>query len=406
MQVTKRALAKGTSGGTQMIRAAPLSVKSQSPLNSILGSILQHLRAATVAAYVTGAADKEWLLADYAGADAELDRPAERVQLQPGLADRLRSASTPINGHGLPYHLFFTRNDARETRRYSCAWAPVRWDGTLAGGLAVASSNGRDFSAHELNHLSTMTRRLARRLRIHQLITRYRVWGDRAARDQLILMHLGLVDRVCRRFAGKDAPIEDLHQVGAMALLTAVDRYRPDRGHDFEVFATPCIVGELMNYFRDNNSLLKVSRSLRQLRIRIQRRTQYLAQQMGRFPTIDEIAAGLEAPRQIVIEALQLGRNGRPLSMEAELDDESALKIADLLAEEDPDLERLCDRITVRDAIARLDEVDKAIILQRFYEGRTQAEIAERLGISQVHVSRLQRSALLKVKMMLADGWV
>ena len=107
-----------------------------------------------------------------------------------------------------------------------------------------------------------------------------------------------------------------------------------------------------------------------------------------------------------MIEALALDQNIRPLSIDTALDKEGALRVSDLLAKEDPDLEGLCDRSIVRDAIGRLDEVDKAIIVQRFYEGRTQAQIAEGRGISQAHVSRLERSALLKIKMMLADGWL
>ena len=107
-----------------------------------------------------------------------------------------------------------------------------------------------------------------------------------------------------------------------------------------------------------------------------------------------------------MIEALALDQNIRPLSIDTALDKEGALRVSDLLAKEDPDLEGLCDRSIVRDAIARLGEVDKAIVLQRFYEEQTQAQVGERLGISQAHVSRLERSALLEIKMTLADGWL
>ncbi len=393
-----------------MDSSAPPPADCRSPLTSALRSLRDRLEARAVSAYVTGTRSNWLLLADHVIADAEVGEPFGEVELGEELADLLGGASAPVNGHRLSCPLFFERNGGHEAYLLPgegwCTWVPVRWDGRLAGGLVVIPSSRPGFSSPELAYLSTIAGELARRMRIQQLTVGYQRLGDSAARDQLILMHLPLVDRICKRFASSNGTLEDLRQVGAIALLTAARRYKPEKGYDFVTFATPCIVGELMNYFRDCSSPLKVPRSLRRLRVELKRRTQYLAQELGRFPTVDEIAHGLETPRQIVIEALALDRNAHPLSIEAGLDDEGALKVSDLLAEQDPDLERLCDRVTVRAAIARLDEVDKAIILQRFYEGRTQAQIAEGRGISQAHVSRLERSALLKIKMMLADGWL
>ena len=393
-----------------MDSSIPPPADCRSPLTSALRSLRDRLEARAVSAYVTGTRSNWLLLADHVIADAEVGEPFGEVELGEELADLLGGASAPINGHRLSCPLFFDRKSVHEACLRpgdgSCTWVPVRWDGGLAGGLVVAPSSRLGFSPSELTYLSTIANGLARRMRIQQLTVQYQRLGDSAAREQLILMHLPLVDQICKRFASNNGAIEDLRQVGALALLTAVRRYNPEKGHDFVTFARPCIVGELMNYFRDCSSPLKVPRSLGRLRVELKRRTQYLAQELGRFPTVDEIAHGLETPRQIVIEALALDQNARTLSIDAGLDDEGALKVSDLLAEEDPDLEKLCDRVTVRDAIARLDEVDKAIILQRFYEGRTQAQIAEGRGISQAHVSRLEKGALLKIKMTLADGWL
>ena len=393
-----------------MGNSAPPSADCRSPLTSTLRSIRDRLNAHAVAAYVTGTRRNWLLLADHVIADAEVGEPFHEVELEDELADLLGGASVPVNGHRLSCPLFFDRNGVHEANLLPgegwCTWVPVRWDGRLAGGLVVTPSSPLGFSAPELTYLSTIANGLARRMRIQQLTVQYQRLGDSAAREQLILMHLPLVDQICKRFASNNGAIEDLRQVGAIALLTAVRRYNPEKGHDFVTFARPCIVGELMNYFRDCSSLLKVPRALRRLRGEIKRRTEYLAQELGRFPSVDEIALGLETPKQILIEVLALDQNARTISIDAGLDDEGALKVSDLLAEEDPDLERLCDRVTVRDAIARLDEVDKAIILQRFYEGRTQAQVAEGRGISQAHVSRLEKGALLKIKMTLADGWL
>ena len=382
----------------------------RSPLTSALRSLRDRLEARAVSAYVTGTRSNWLLLADHVIADAEVGEPFGEVELGEELAGLLGGASAPVNGHRLASPLFFDRNIAHEAYLLPeegwCTWVPVRWDGQLAGGLVVIPSTRSGFSPPELTYLSTIASELARRMRIQQLIVQYQRLGDSAARDQLILMHLPLVDRICKRFASNNGAVEDLRQVGAIALLKAARRYDPQRGYDFVTFATPCIVGELMNYFRDCTSPLKVPRALRRLRLDIKRQTQYLAQELGRFPTVDEIALGLETPRQIVIEALALDQNAHPLSIDAGLDDEGALKLSDFLAEEDPDLEKLCDRVTVRDAITRLDEVDRAIILQRFYQEQTQAQVAEGRGISQAHVSRLERRALLKIKMVLADGWL
>lgn len=387
-----------------MIQCASRSSMLRGPLNTVLGSLLQRLEAGAVAAYFTGDADKEWLLADYACADAGVDRAAERVQPHQRLAELLSGATKPINSHTVPYHLFFTRKDAGESTPYACAWAPVRWDGALAGGLAVASSTEASFATHQLDYLSIAARELARRLRVHQLITSYRRWGDRRARDQLVQMHLDLVDRLCHRFAGSREPIEDLRQVGAMALLTAIDRYRPDEGDDFVAFVSPCITGELLNYLRDHHSLLKIPRSLQRLKVDVDRRIQGLAQELARFPTVDELANSLEAPSQSIHQALQLRYDGHPLSLDAELNGEAPVKISDLLAEEDLALEGVCQRVSLAEAVARLDEFGKLIIQKRFFEEWTQAEIAKRLGFSQMHVSRLQRKAIARLKEILTDG--
>ena len=387
-----------------MVEYASHSSMSQGPFDLVLGSILQRLRAAAVAAYVTEAADKVWLLADYACADAGVGQAAQSVQPHLGLADLLSGASMPINGHSVPYRLFFTGKDARRRRPYACAWAPVRWEGVLTGGLAVASSGERGFAPHQLNILSTMAGELARKLRIHQLITSYRKSGERSARDQLLQMHLGLVDRLCNRFAGWGEPIEDLRQVGAMALLTAIDRYRPDRGRDFAAFVSPCITGELLNYFRDHHSPLKLPRSLQRLKVEVDRRTEDLVLELGRFPTIDEVTNSLEATQQSVHQALQLNYGRYPLSLDAELNGEAEVGLSDLLAEEDPTLQGVSQRISLAEAVARLDQLGKTIIRKKFYEEQTQAEIAEHLGFSQMQVSRLQKRAIARLKEILTDG--
>ena len=392
-----------------MGNSAPPPGDCRSPLTPALKSVRDRLNARAVVAYVTGTRSNRLLLVDHVIAVGEVAEPFGDVELGEELAGLLEGASAPVNGHSLSCPLFFDQNSVHDAHLLPvkgwCTWVPVRWDGRLAGGLVVTPSSRLGFSAPELAYLSKIGLDLARRMRTQQLIVQYQRFGDSAARDQLTLMHLPLVERICKRFGSNTEAVEDLRQVGAIALMTAAKRYDPQRGHDFVTFATPCIVGELKNYFRNCTAPLKVPRALTRLRVGIKRRAQYLAQEIGRFPTVDEIAVDLEAPKQIVIEALALDNNARPLSIDAGLGEDGTLKISDFLAEEDPDLERLCDRVAVRDAIARLDEIDKAIVVQRFYAEQTQAQIGEQLGISQAHVSRLEKGALRKIKLMLADAW-
>jgi RNA polymerase sigma-B factor len=237
------------------------------------------------------------------------------------------------------------------------------------------------------------------------LIRTLRQKPDPAVREQLALSYGGLARFVALKFTGRGEPLEDLIQVAQVGLLQALDRYDPDRGVEFSTFATATIAGEIKRYFRDKSWAVHVPRGLRERNNALMRVVERLAARLGRSPTIAEIAEEGGMPFEAVVEALEVGRAYSPVSLDAEVgpagDDAGGQTLADQVGAEDPDLERFEDRQTFTAALAALPEREQAILRMRYYEERSQAEIARRLGISQMHVSRLQRAGLQRLAALL-----
>ena len=234
--------------------------------------------------------------------------------------------------------------------------------------------------------------------------------GDATARDRLVADHLPLVRRICQRFSYLGEPMEDLVQIGAIGLLKAIRKYDPDRGSVLVAFAIPVIVGEIKNYFRDHGWAVKMPRKLQQQKLAVDRTVATLSQSLGRSPTVPEIAEATGLCQEQVYETLVVERIGRPLSLDAAYDDgyggEEPATILDYLGRESPELEGLAETLDLKSALRRLDSRDQTIIRLKFRFGLSQAAIGERLGISQMHVSRLQRNALNKLKTaLLGQAW-
>lgn len=211
--------------------------------------------------------------------------------------------------------------------------------------------------------------------------------GRPPLRERLVELHLPLVRYLARRFVGRSMPLEDIVQVGSIGLLKAIDRFDPDRGLEFSTFATPTILGEIRRAFRDTGWLLHVPRRAQELQATLGRVRADLTQQLQRAPTIRELAerAGVDVGQ--VVEAIDVahGYAGVPLDALNETGDDSR---TDLLAEHDPDLERVELREELRPALEELSERDRRILLLRFHAGKTQTEIAAIVGVSQMQVSR------------------
>jgi RNA polymerase sigma-B factor len=224
---------------------------------------------------------------------------------------------------------------------------------------------------------------------------------DPRVRERLIEMHQSLVRFLASKFANRGEPLEDLVQVGNIGLVNAVDRYDAGRGNKFSTYATPTIVGEIRRYFRDRAWSMKVPRRLQELNQAANRSIDGLTSKLGRSPTIAEIAAAIGASEEETIEAIELGNAYDTISLEAQMqtDSENApMSIAEFVGSEDETLHNLEKYGDLNAALENLDERERVIITLRFFQDMSQAEVAARLNISQMHVSRLQARALSNLK--------
>jgi RNA polymerase sigma-B factor len=199
-----------------------------------------------------------------------------------------------------------------------------------------------------------------------------------------------LAEFLARRFAHRGESADDLRQVALVGLLKAVERFEPDRGLQFSSFATPTITGELKRYFRDRGWAVRVPRRVQELHLELDRTVNELSQELGRPPTPAEIAQRAGVLEEDVLESMEAGSLYRLASIDAgRSDDETSPSPAQRLGEVDPELTAVDDRVAVSEMLAVLPEREQKIVYLRFFEGLTQSEIADEIGISQMHVSRL-----------------
>lgn len=223
------------------------------------------------------------------------------------------------------------------------------------------------------------------------------------ARDDLVRFALPFAGRLARRYRGRGEPLEDLEQVARLGLVNAVDRYDPERG-SFTAYAAITIVGEIKRHFRDRTWGVHVPRRLRDLILEVGQATAALTSELSRAPSVAELANRLETPEDEILAALESAAGYSPASLNAPVGGESAAEFGDLVGESDSDLESVDDRVTVSGLLGRLPWRERRILAMRFYGNQTQAEIAARFGISQMHVSRLLSRALNWLReAMLAD---
>lgn len=233
-----------------------------------------------------------------------------------------------------------------------------------------------------------------------ELFRRFKEEGDMDAREKLVMSHLNLVRFIANKFKNRGEPIDDLIQVGYLGLLKAIDRFDPSRGLEFTTFATPTIMGEIKRHFRDKGWSVRVPRRLQELSAKVNQATDTLTSQLQRSPTIAEIADYLDATVDEVLEAMESSSAYSSVSLEAPsgADDDDTPSVIDRYATEDSDLAFTDDRIIIGEALASFSPRERDVIEMRFLKGMTQIEIAEKLGISQVQVSRLLRRTLKKIQ--------
>jgi RNA polymerase sigma-B factor len=219
-------------------------------------------------------------------------------------------------------------------------------------------------------------------------------------RDKIVKRCLPLADHIGRRFEGRGEPRDDLVQVARVGLVNAVVRFDVDAGSDFVSFAVPTIMGEVRRHFRDNSWSVKVPRRLKELHLRLGAATADLSQRLGRAPTATELASELDMERDEVVEGLVAGSSYNTLSIDTGggSDDDDVRAIADTLGDVDVGLDRIEDREALRPLLEALPERERMVLVLRFFESMTQTQIAERVGISQMHVSRLLAKSLTRLR--------
>ncbi len=210
------------------------------------------------------------------------------------------------------------------------------------------------------------------------------------ARDSLVHLHLPLVEHCARRFRNRGEPFEDLVQVGTIGLIKSVDRFDPERGVEFSTYATPTIIGEIKRYFRDKGWAIRVPRRLQELRMQIGSATAELTQSLGRSPTASELAERVGCSVEEIIEGIESSNAYSTLSLDATDDsDDGTSSMLDALGADDAGLEHVEIRESLKPLLDRLEPREKRILLLRFFKNQTQSQIAEEIGVSQMHVSRL-----------------
>ncbi|MET7702910.1 SigB/SigF/SigG family RNA polymerase sigma factor [Streptomyces sp. NPDC005485] len=217
-------------------------------------------------------------------------------------------------------------------------------------------------------------------------------------RNQLVRMHLPLVEHLARRFRNRGEPLDDLTQVATIGLIKSVDRFDPERGVEFSTYATPTVVGEIKRHFRDKGWAVRVPRRLQELRLALTTATAELSQQHGRSPTVHELAEKLAISEEEVLEGLESANAYSTLSLDVPDTDDESPAVADTLGSEDEALEGVEYRESLKPLLEDLPPREKRILLLRFFGNMTQSQIAQEVGISQMHVSRLLARTLAQLR--------
>ncbi len=242
------------------------------------------------------------------------------------------------------------------------------------------------------------------RARLRQMLGEYAHSRAEHLRDEIVVMHLNVVRYLAAKFANRGEPVEDLIQVASVGLLKAIDRFDPERGVEFITYAMPTILGEIKRYFRDKGWAVRVPRRLQELSLAVNREAESLSVELGRSVTVEEIATKLGATSEEIIEAQELGSAYCTLSLDAPAASEDRSKgttLSDRLGREDSNLELSEDRACLKRACEHLDPTERMVIHLRFFAELPQVEIARRMGVSQMQISRLQQRAIVKIRQAL-----
>jgi RNA polymerase sporulation-specific sigma factor len=221
--------------------------------------------------------------------------------------------------------------------------------------------------------------------------------GDKAARDQLVTENFGLIWSIVRRFMGRGYEPEDLFQIGCIGIMKAIDKFDMSYEVKFSTYAVPMITGEIKRFLRDDG-IIKVSRSIKEMALKVKRVREELVFRFGREPTVEEIAGEIGASKEEVAASIEAGAEVESLYRSVNKNDENSILLIDKIEEESSAQEELINRMVLRDLLIQLSDKDREIIIRRYYYNETQSQIATKLGISQVQVSRLEKKILKQMR--------
>ncbi|WP_073998682.1 SigB/SigF/SigG family RNA polymerase sigma factor [Anaerococcus urinomassiliensis] len=227
---------------------------------------------------------------------------------------------------------------------------------------------------------------------------------DKKLRDELIEEHMYIVDILSNKYVGKGIEREDLYQVASLGLIFAVERFDPSKGYEFSSFATPTIMGELKRYFRDKGWVIRVPRRIQNLYKKINNAKKVLPQELQRTPTVKDIADYLGEDEETILETMEASKVYAPQSLDMKYQvqkGENSIDLADMIGEEDRNFDSIELSDLIEKSTERLNDLEKEILELRYYEGRTQIDIANTLDISQMTVSRIEKKILQKFTMEL-----
>lgn len=254
-----------------------------------------------------------------------------------------------------------------------------------------------------LKEYNNLDRRLTKEER-KELFKEYHETEDQEIRDILIEEHLYIAEILSKKYKGRGIDYDDIYQVASIGLIYAIQRYDPDKGFEFSSFATPTIIGEIKKYFRDNGWTIRVPRRIQELSKKIANATVTLSQKYQKTPTIDEIAEFLNSTPEEIMESMEASKVYTPQSLDITYDsgDESEVNLSDLIGVEEKYFDKIESNDFFKRAMENLDEVEKTVLIDRYFNKKTQVVIAKELNISQMTVSRIEKKVLEKMKKELA----
>ena len=227
--------------------------------------------------------------------------------------------------------------------------------------------------------------------------------GDRKAREQVATENLGLVWSVVRRFAGRGHELEDLYQIGCIGLMKCIDKFDPAYDVKFSTYAVPMIMGEVKRFLRDDG-MVKVSRSLKETAYKVYSVREQMMNEHGIEPTLEELASSLEIEKEDIVLALEASSEVESIYKTIYQNDGNSIYLIDKLVSSEDESQQIVDQLALEELLGQLEEKERSIIRMRYFEDKTQTEIAGLLGISQVQVSRIEKKVLTKMREQMNHG--